>query len=525
MRRLIWVTIVAILVPALPYDTARALTSPIVISAVQGSGTVATHEFVEITNTGNHAVDISDWYVDYLSASGSTTNTLIRLAPPDTGTRLMLPAGAREIFVSVEYANSFVTDKTGLTTFSAGINHLGGAVVLRDQTDAAVDMVGWGNAVINFESRPAIAMKNTTYLQRLGTDSDDNRADFIAVNQAEGKPLHYGSIEEVLDACRNIEGIQELVPTGLVVYEGNCVEPFIPAKLRISELLPNPNGSDAGHEYIEIVNQDTRDANLDDYALRVNNRTYSFPAGDVLRAGEIRTWSDDDLGLVFANTTGVSVELIADGEAIDAVPQYFDAPTDASWSRFGDTWSFSNQPTPAAQNLVSIAPSLDEEDASEVINQGCKAGYYRNELTNRCRKLPAAYQQTPCREGQYRNEETGRCRSILQAVSSTLKPCADDQFRNPDTGRCKKIASVDDVLEPCKPGYERSAETNRCRKLLVTSMPAASFPVEPIKQVAGSAVMWWTLGGIGFLALAYAGWEWRSEIGRLVRRAAPFSGR
>lgn len=525
MRRLIWVTIVAILVPAVPYNAARALGSPVVISAVQGAGVSATHEFIEIVNTSDQSVDITNWSLAYSSASGATTNTLLRLAPPDAGTRLMLPGGAKEIFVSSEYSTALVTNRLGLMTFTAGMNHLGGAALLRDQAGATVDSVGWGTATKYFETAPVTAMKNTTYLQRHNTDSDDNSIDYVVLNQGDGKILQYGSIEEFFDACRNIDGIQQAVPMTLVEFEGNCLDPFVPAKLRISELLPNPNGTDAGHEFLELVNEDSRDVTLSDYMLRINNKTYSFPDGDIIRAGEIRAWSDDDLGLVFANTTGMSIELVADGQPIDTLPAYSDAPIDESWSRFGDVWSFSNQPTPSALNLVSILPLVNEEDATEVVNQGCKEGYYRNELTNRCRKLPATYQQTPCREGQYRNEETGRCRSILQAVSSTLKPCADDQFRNPETGRCKKIASVDDILEPCKPGYERSTETNRCRKLLVTAMPAASFPVEPIKQVAGSAIMWGTLGGIGLLALAYASWEWRSEIRRLIRRTTLFSGR
>ena len=50
-------------------------------------------------------------------------------------------------------------------------------------------------------------------------------------------------------------------------------------------------------------------------------------------------------------------------------------------------------------------------------------------------------------------------------------------------------------------------------------MPVAAFPVEPVKEVAGSGVIWWTLGGIGLIAVAYASWEWRTEITRTLRRA------
>lgn len=45
----------------------------------------------------------------------------------------------------------------------------------------------------------------------------------------------------------------------------------------------------------------------------------------------------------------------------------------------------------------------------------------------------------------------------------------------------------------------------------------------PVKQVGASTqttMTWWALGGVGVLALMYAGWEWRSEVGRAVRRVA-----
>jgi hypothetical protein len=127
----------------------------------------------------------------------------------------------------------------------------------------------------------------------------------------------------------------------------------------------------------------------------------------------------------------------------------------------------------------------------------------------------------PCKEGQYRSEETNRCRSIA-AEATALAPCDDDEERNPATNRCRKIVSVTNQLTPCKEGQERNPETNRCRNVAAAAPPDAAFDVEPVKDVGQSFVGWWALGGVGILALGYAGWEWRQEILAAIRKVGTF---
>lgn len=311
-------------------------------------------------------------------------------------------------------------------------------------------------------------------------------------------------------------------------------------------MLPNPGGVDTGNEFVELYNGSDESVPLQWYYLQDGTRTYAFPKGAVIAAKSYAAWSDQELGIVLGNTTGPRLQLKAvTGEALDVLPLYENAPIDQSWARFPDAWQYTNRPTPAALNLVSVIE--DETPIVSVPNnhpQACREGYYRFIETNRCRKIAAADEPTPCKDGQYRSEETGRCRNIALAgstltpckegqyrseetrrcrslvatVAATLKPCADDQFRNPATGRCKKIASTDDVLAPCDAGWERNAETHRCRKIKATDMPVVAFPVEPVKQASESVFIWWALGVVGLLAAGYAGWEWRQEIARLTRK-------
>jgi hypothetical protein len=198
--------------------------------------------------------------------------------------------------------------------------------------------------------------------------------------------------------------------------------------------------------------------------------------------------------------------------------------TGLSWGYNAATASWEAAvPSPAQmENVFPVAPTIEDQPvASDPEFAPCAEGQYRSPETNRCRAIVLTV-ITPCKDGQYRSEETNRCRSIVQTVAASLKPCADDQFRNPATGRCRKIASSEDIIQPCDAGWERNLDTNRCRKLKVTDMPLAAFPVEPIAASTASLATWITAGSVLALAAGYAGWEWRSEVRGVIRRALPY---
>ena len=148
----------------------------------------------------------------------------------------------------------------------------------------------------------------------------------------------------------------------------------------------------------------------------------------------------------------------------------------------------------------------------------CRADQYRNPDTGRCRKIETPNTPKPCNPDQFRNPETGRCKKLASATAP--KPCRADQFRNPETGRCKKIATPTE-LKPCAPGQERNPDTNRCRKIQ-KDLSDPGFSVESVETAADTVASWWALGGVGSLAVGYAGWEWRSEMARWLRRVREF---
>ena len=151
----------------------------------------------------------------------------------------------------------------------------------------------------------------------------------------------------------------------------------------------------------------------------------------------------------------------------------------------------------------------------------CKPGQERNPATGRCRTVSVTGQRlAACKAGQYRNPATGRCRALASGKASATV-CKAGYYRNPATGRCKKLGAANSrQLTPCKPGWERNPSTNRCRKSTSknSKAPAAGYAVEPSSNNGQTEIVWWMIGGVAIVAVGYAGWEWRSEIGQWLRR-------
>lgn len=353
--------------------------------------------------------------------------------------------------------------------------------------------------------------------------------------------------------------------------DSEAYNPPTQTNLKISELmtqamsdcLPSSDRLECG-DYVKIINQGDVGENLAMFRVRVGSKssnasvTTSFnwhqptlnPLRDelVLEPGEFfilhlrndgqnfnlsndssQVWIEDYLGVKIYDEIAYSG---MDKAAARDMSWAYDA-VDAAW-RFGlpSPLTYENNfPEPGkGGELDGLKECAEGQFRNPETNRckkiasvddiaDCGEGRERNPATNRCRNIPSAASLAPCKEGQYRSEETNRCRSIA-AAASALKPCADDQFRNPETNRCKKIAADSDVLKECAEGYERNPDTNRCRKVLSAEASTVPFAPEKVQEVAGGTLGWWAFGGLGTVALGYAGWQWRFEVGRLIRRAA-----
>lgn len=532
---------------------ASAISSNVVISQVQ-VGDVNSSRLIELFNNSENDVDTTGWCVYRSSASNATLTTIGCLTDSNPAVHILFPSKTHMLFATSLFFVNF--DMPISVTLGNGTS---GHVYVKDNEKQEIDRVGWGinNSIDpdypkNAEGNPVSLGVNKVIERRtseeLGKliDTDDNANDFIQSSLR--TEYESGALYDIEDVCVNITGIQVIVPEGYVIDTlGDCtlpvvdicinlpdVQPSLPADykldnagnctlnllpLRITELLPNPEGSDDDSEYVEIYNPNDSDVDLTYYVFYLGDNDahfYSFPASEVIPAGEYRVFYSSAINFTLVNATGSLRLKSADNFLIDEAPTYIDAGDDMAWALINGTWQYTNRPTPGAANYASVLPEVDEPEGESSLKP-CAPNQYRNPETNRCKLIVSAGSTlVPCKDGQYRSEITNRCRSI--ASDAALQSCGPGQYRNPETNRCKSILGATSTLTPCAIGEERNPETNRCRKIGSSLVPSAPFAVEPIAMAQGNYIDTWVLGGVGLVAVAYGLWEWRVEFRNVFRK-------
>ncbi|GAB2934402.1 endonuclease/exonuclease/phosphatase family protein [Rhodococcus aerolatus] len=178
--------------------TAAAASSTVVISQVYGgggnTGAPYRNDYVELTNRGSTAVDVSGWSVQYASSAGTSyqrTDLTGSIAP---GARYLVAEGAGSGTTATPLPSPAVTG----TIAMSGSN--GKVALVSTQTSLAcgstcagsagvVDFVGYGSAN-DAETAPTPALSNTTAAIRTAApDTDDNAADFTV-----GAPAPAGAV-------------------------------------------------------------------------------------------------------------------------------------------------------------------------------------------------------------------------------------------------------------------------------------------------------------------------------------------
>ena len=328
-----------------------------------------------------------------------------------------------------------------------------------------------------------------------------------------------------LDACTNIEKFQLGVPDGSREISSNICKINNPkGNVKLSEIMANSAGTDAGNEFIEIYNSDQRSIDLSDYSLAIGKnaeKILALPAYNIA-PGEYVFFSDTALGYTLLNTTTQVKLLFYDGGVVDEIIPYQDPGDDVSWSLIDEVWQFTDIITPGSANVAMSETAGEGEVLGFTGLAPCPAGKYRNTLTNRCRNIEEdATVLASCEADEYRNPDTNRCKKIASAVS-TLTPCTEGYERNEETNRCRKIQSNAE-LTPCAEGYERNPETNRCRKILAaTQTPVATEAVEPVPEESILGSPYALAATVGTGAMGYGIYEWRTELGAAIRRILSF---
>ena len=499
-------------------EPALNTTANIVISKIRTAP--LAEKYVELYNPTSQPVSLLGWKLEYMSNAGKLT-----VLKNFTAEHAIRPGEFLVIIGKNKEANSFEKNVTMTQVLAKG----GGAVrLLRPGSETSeADAIGWGVAVKWYEKQPTKADSSQLWRCFVGdtvVDSDDNATDLSSEDVAGDGALIQPGIKAHCPAPND-------QPEPDVPDPNNPQSPVVINKcegLRLSEVAANVD-----EQFVELVNDSDKTLDVSGCKLMTNRNKKEHSFQDMeLVVGELLAVKIRETSLTLTKTGRGSVYVLDSGgneiDSFDYAPM-----TKATSMMFRDgEWLRTYAPTPGEANnwqeFAACESGYFRNELTgrcnkipvEIAPEPCAPGQYRNPETGRCKKIEVVKMPAPCKEGYYRSEETGRCRSIAATAAKALKPCADDQFRNPATGRCKKIAADSDVLKECHEGYERNPTTKRCRKIRNASAPVVGFAPEQVQQVAGATWGWWVLGGVSLLAVGYGTWQWRWEISRAARKVA-----
>ncbi|MBU1037172.1 lamin tail domain-containing protein [Patescibacteria group bacterium] len=141
------------------------------------------------------------------------------------------------------------------------------------------------------------------------------------------------------------------------------------AKVRINEILPNPQGSDEA-EWIELYSNSTSTVDLTGWQLdddEGGSRPYKMEEISI-KPGEFLVINRSDSGLALNNSSD-KVRLISpDDQLVDEV-FYENVKEDYSYNFLDGEWYWSNNVTPGEENFIEVLGTQQEEKLKLVENQ------------------------------------------------------------------------------------------------------------------------------------------------------------
>ncbi|MGY4893669.1 MAG: lamin tail domain-containing protein [Candidatus Saccharimonadota bacterium] len=475
--------------------------SPVVLTVIQASGVGgALDELVHVYNNSSVPQDITGWCL-----KNKASVHFACLQPKTPGYQLMLPVDGTVAIASTEHVMTSGNDGPNYGAVYALTNQSSGSIVggadtisLVNASGATVDSFSWAVSAPAQKgwSRMMYAGSDGQDYATTGLPSDWSTAGFITI------PINH--LYEQSPPAQEPDDVSEDPENETGDGENNPNEPDVdlptePLELHITELLPNPEGTDTGLEFIELFNPHTEARSFEDYELRIGpalEKTYSLAELGSIQPGEYVAAYSAQLGFTLVNSTS-SVQLWRAGIAASSVISYSQPASGHAWTLIGSAWRYVSLPSPGSENSqadpdISGDSNLASQSSSTTVKP-CAANQYRSSETNRCRLIQqSSSQPTPCKAGQERNPETNRCRAVSSAT--TPAPCKPNQERNPETNRCRNIVAMSDAGHAIKGASVQSAQTGV------------------------SVYTWLAIGSVVLLILSYAAWEWRVEGAALVKK-------
>lgn len=322
--RLFYICIIIILL--IPQRFARAETVHLVINEIKVSGVSgqSTDEFVELFNPTTGIISLTGWQLVKRTSTGTESELV-----GDLGAVTLLP----QHYLLITHPTGYLGEPDPDLVYSTG-NSIAdnNTVILKDAGGQAIDLVGFGTAQ-TYEGAAASNPGSAKSIERsvVGSDTDHNANDFII--RETPTPSNSLAIVSVLD--------EEPAP---VVYSN---------EIRISELFPNPMGTDDG-EFIEVTNVSGESVVVTGWQLGDGSTRRHTISELVIPAHGYYSFPKSATGISL-NNTGDTVRLYwPEGTMVDE-RTYVATNEGQSFALVNGMWQWTDAVTPGLANELLIA--------------------------------------------------------------------------------------------------------------------------------------------------------------------------
>jgi hypothetical protein len=245
-------------------------------------------EFIELYNAGAETIDLTDWGVGS-ATSGNPSYLLLDNVSIGAGDYLVIAGsdavpGAQIIDADMNLGNATSNADLVRVLHACGLpadSVIYGPTYLDDEGAPVAEWVddsGVSGAELDDRLAPKAGTGEAIARCRDGEDTDDSYADFVI----------------------------DLSPTpGAANPDTGCIPPEPPrcepgeGTVKINEMYPNPDGTDSGNEWIELVNTGSETAVIDAWMLQWGTSSFgsdvSFPAGTEIPPGGFLLVGDSEV--------------------------------------------------------------------------------------------------------------------------------------------------------------------------------------------------------------------------------------
>ena len=359
MRRLSFFLFLA---PFLFLQPVRASLPPsVIISEVawMGSPASSSDEWIELYNASLEPVSLTGWVLE--ESDGSPSVVLQGVLPADT------------YFLLERTDDESVPGIPADQIYSGALNNDARTLTLLDASGTIIDVAQWssdgpGN---NAEDKPMERVFDGSWATSTvvgGTPGSENSVWFGAASPETSEELEPAEEAMPPEEPETAPAPPSAAPTAPAsdmkeVSSSADNSPSV-ADLRLSEVLPDPEGKDSTDEFVEVVNIGTAVAQLDGWAVRDASGS-SLPLSGVLGPGAYLAFFAGNTRLPSLNNSGDTVELLApSGAVVDGVT-YDSSLEGISLIFYNSQWSWTAAPTPNAENRL-LRPKQEKSDPAPV---------------------------------------------------------------------------------------------------------------------------------------------------------------